>query len=122
MPSTNGPDKSLVPIRLREVIGKSTASEFIYNIGGGISKQSISSYLSGKRSPKTEFIKAVSDAYGVQIAWLLGYDVPKYANPDDARPDEDIVLLSRAAKKMSPENRKKLIDMARLMFDDAFDD
>lgn len=114
------PDKTLIPIRLREVIGDKTHAEFIRIIGGGISKQSVSSYLSGTRSPKTEFLKAVSDAYGVQIAWLLGYDVPKYADPNDARPDEDIVILSRAAKKMTPEERKKLLDMARLMFNDAF--
>lgn len=116
------PDKSLIPIRLKEVIGKSTHADFIRTIGGGISKQSVSSYINGTRSPKTEFLKAVSDAYGVQIAWLLGYDVPKYADPNDARPDEDIVILSRAAKKMTPEERKKLLDMARLMFNEAFDD
>lgn len=103
-------------------MGKDTAADFIRKIGGGISKQSVSAYLTGKRSPKTEFIKAVSDAYGVQIPWLMGYDVPKYADPNDARPDEDIVILSRAAKKMTPENRKKLIEMARVMFDEAFDD
>lgn len=115
-------NRDLIPIRLREVIGKQTASEFIRSIGGGISKQSISSYLSGSRSPKTDFLKAVSDAYGVQIAWLMGFDVPKYEDPNAENPDEDIVILSRAAKKMSPENRKKLIDMARVMFEEAFDD
>lgn len=116
------PEKDLIPIRLREVVGKTKQADFIRSIGGGISKQSLSSYLSGVRSPKTEFLKSVSDAYGVQIAWLMGYDVPKYANPDDERPDEDIVILSRAAKKMSPEDRKKLIEMARVMFDEAFHD
>lgn len=116
------PNRDLIPIRLREVMGTDTAADFIRKIGGGISKQSVSAYLTGKRSPKTEFIKSVSDAYGVQIPWLMGYDVPKYADPNDARPDEDIVILSRAAKKMTPENRKKLIEMARVIFDEAFDD
>ena len=84
---------------------------------------SVSAYLNGKRSPKVEFIKKVSLKYGVNIAWLLGYpDAPKYLDPSGESVDEDIVILSRAAKKMTPENRKKLIDMARVMFGEAFDD
>ena len=115
-------NRDLIPIRLREVIGKQTAAEFIRSIGGGISKQSISSYLSGTRSPKTDFLKAVSEAYGVQVAWLMGFDVPKYEDPNAENPDEDIVILSRAAKRMSPEDRQKLIEMAKVVFKDAFKD
>lgn len=33
---------------------------------------------------------------------------------------EEIVILNRAAKKMTPENRKKLLDMARIMFQEEF--
>lgn len=113
-------NRDLIPIRLREVMGKQTAAEFIRSIGGGISKQSISSYLSGTRSPKTDFLRAVSEAYGVQIAWLMGFDVPKYEDPSAENPDEDIVILSRGAKKLSPEDRQKLINMARAVFGDAF--
>ena len=39
-----------------------------------------------------------------------------------AKADEDIVILSRAAKKMSPEDRQKLIEMAKVVFKDAFRD
>ena len=115
-------DRGLIPIRLREVMGKQTAAEFINSIGGGISKQSISSYINGTRSPKTAFLHAVSEAYGVQIAWLMGFDVPKYPDPNAENPDEDIVILSRAAKKMSPADRKKLIDTAHVLFSYAFDE
>lgn len=66
------------PQRLKELIGDKSLSEFAREVGG-ISKQSISAYLKGERIPKTPFIEAVASAYGVQIPWLMGFDVPKYA-------------------------------------------
>lgn len=36
--------------------------------------------------------------------------------------DENLIILNRNAKKLSPENRKKLLDMARLMFKEEFKD
>ena len=36
--------------------------------------------------------------------------------------DENLIILNRNAKKLSPENRKKLLDMARLMFKEEFND
>lgn len=67
---------------------------------------------------RRETLLALSEALNVRPSYLM------CADEDDkpADPDEDIIILSRAAKKMSPENRKKLIEMARVMFDDAFDD
>ena len=35
---------------------------------------------------------------------------------------EDVLLISRAARKMTPENRKKLIEMAKIMFSEDFND
>ena len=36
--------------------------------------------------------------------------------------DENLIILNRNAKKLSPENKKKLLDMARLMFKEEFED
>lgn len=36
--------------------------------------------------------------------------------------DENLVILNKNVKKISPENRQKLLDMARLMFKEEFDD
>lgn len=35
---------------------------------------------------------------------------------------EDLVILNRNAKKLSPENRKKLLDIAKVMFKEEFND
>lgn len=58
---------------------------------------------------------------------VLQYEAFKKARDKDAMAenaelDDDVLLISRAAKKMTPENRKKLIDMAKIMFAEDFDD
>lgn len=42
----------------------------------GIPKSAISMYLSGKRSPRQDRISDIAEAYGVDEAWIMGYDVP----------------------------------------------
>lgn len=115
-------NKELMRERLKELFdGKSTGD--VAREIGGITQQSVSYYLLGTRSPKVEFLTRVAKHYGVNIQWLIGIpDAPKYPDFPDVQPDEDIVILSRAAKKMTPEERKKLLEMARLMFNEAFDD
>ena len=40
--------------------------------------------------------------------------------PDDE--DESLIILNRNARKMTTEQRKKLIEMAKVMFKEEFDD
>lgn len=57
---------------------------------------------------------------------VIRYEAFKKARDEDAMQEnaeeDDILLISRAARKMSPENRKKLIEMAKIMFAEDFDD
>lgn len=47
-------------------------------------------------------------------------------NPEDMawadRQDETTVVLNRGIARMTSENRQKLLDMARIMFKEDFDD
>lgn len=40
-----------------------------------IPKSSLSMYLKGTRSPKQDTIFALSEAFNVEPAWLIGYDI-----------------------------------------------
>ena len=40
----------------------------------------------------------------------------------DGEEDDDFIILNRAAKKMTPEKRKKLLEMAKLMFAEDFEE
>ena len=39
---------------------------------------------------------------------------------DDQAEDDTLMILNRAAKKMTPEQREKLLNMAKLMFEEDF--
>ena len=74
---------SLVPVttfseRLKEALGDCSATEFAKKIG--VSKQTISAYLTGVRKPKRPSLKVIAEALGVNEAWLLGYNTPKSRN------------------------------------------
>ena len=42
----------------------------------GLDKSTISYYLSGKREPAQDNIFIIAQAFNVDPAWLMGYDVP----------------------------------------------
>ena len=52
----------------------------------GLPKSAISMYVSGNRQPRQDKLTIIADAYGVDEAWLMGYDVPmfKTENEEDA--------------------------------------
>ena len=68
---------STLPARLTERMDELeiTATELAAQVG--ISKQAISSYCTGVRSPKKPTVESLSRALKVNPLWLLGYDVSK---------------------------------------------
>ena len=50
----------------------------------GVSRQTISAWRNGSRSPHTPAIETVARKLGVSVAWLSGCDVPMY---DETRED-----------------------------------
>ena len=42
----------------------------------GIDKSAISMYVNGQRVPRQDKISMICDAYNLDPAWLMGYDVP----------------------------------------------
>ncbi len=63
--------------RLRIVIEERgmTSTQFANKLG--YSKQSISAYLNGTRSPKRPVIITIAQLLNINYLWLCGYDVPK---------------------------------------------
>ena len=73
-----------------------------------------------KASPNTDKLAKVADYFHVSVDYLLGREesVNSDVNND---PDENYAILSRNAKKLSPEKREQLLDMAKIMFREEFD-
>lgn len=50
----------------------------------GIQKSALSNYLNGDREPRQDQISLIVDPFGVNPAWLMGYDVPMEMQPHDS--------------------------------------
>lgn len=71
-------------------------------------------------TPSGDKLAKVADFFHVSVDYLLGRDT-NHEN-DSNVPDENFTILSRNAKKLSPEKRKQLLDMAKVMFEEEFKD
>ncbi|MBR4249931.1 MAG: helix-turn-helix transcriptional regulator [Verrucomicrobia bacterium] len=76
----------------------------------GVSKQTISAWRSGTRSPKRPTIESLARYFNVNTAWLMGLDVDRSADPDEElfelreqlRRDPEIRELFGLAKNATP--------------------
>lgn len=64
-----------------------TASDIVRKTG--INKSTLSNYINGKRTAVQDQLSLIADPYGIDPAWLMGYDVPMKApvSIDDYSPD-----------------------------------
>lgn len=74
-----------------------------------------------KASPNSEKLTKVADYFHVSVDYLLGREDYISSNASDD-PDENYTILSRNAKKLPPDKRKRLLDMAKIMFQEEFSD
>lgn len=49
----------------------------------GIPKSALSMYVSGQRQPRQDKLTIIADAYNLEEAWLMGYDVPMFKGLND---------------------------------------
>ena len=85
----------------------------------GMNKSSLSNYISGRRTPTQEQISVIADPYGINPAWLMGYDVDISTLPktsDRKKREEmlrqlyDAVEYKTVMDALSPEERKEISD------------
>lgn len=86
----------------------------------GIPKSALSCYISGRRDPRQDQISRIVDPYGINPAWLMGYDVPMYNSSVDIekKPNHEQVtimyLLSLLNKEGSEEAFKRIEELTQL--------
>lgn len=61
----------------------------------GIPKVTISYYLSGKTTPRSDKLYQIAQVLDVSEAWLLGYDVPMARTDDQKKNDQLAKLIVR---------------------------
>lgn len=92
-----------------------------------VSKQTISAWKCGTRSPKEPTIISIAQYFHVNVEWLMGFDVEKYGplmeqKQSQATGTENarISLVARGMSDMTEEQQKRFCDMARAAFPDIF--
>lgn len=91
-----------------------------------ISRQTYNNYELGKREADYETLLKLAEFFDTTVDSLLSdRDISNFSNeinidPDDT--DQDLIILNRNAKKLSADKRKKLLEMARVMFKEEFDE
>lgn len=70
-------------------------------------------------TPSGDKLAKVADYFNISVDYLLGRE-PQQFLPANDDPDENYTILSRNAKKLSPDQREKLLNMAKLMFQEEF--
>lgn len=94
----------------------------------GVSAQAVSKWELGKSEPDRDCILKMCTLFNISADELLGrepvvsqesWDVEAaFSDPQD----ENIRIMARGMGRMSPENRQKLLDVARTLFAEDFDD
>ena len=100
----------LVSLRKREELSQQELADEL-----GVARSCIGMYETAKREPDLNSLKAIADFFDVSTDYLLGREQPN----KDYESDE-LVILSRNVKKLSPEERKQLLEMAKIMFKEEF--
>lgn len=80
-----------------------------------LEKSVFSAWKSGKSKSYMKHLPKIAEFLGTSVDYLINDLVEEI-------PDDDLILLNRAAKSMTPENRKKLLNIARMFFEEDFDD
>ncbi len=83
----------------------------------GITKSLFTQWKQGLQQPSQKNLAMLADYFHVSVDFLLG----KEQAADDVLTDEpQITILSRAAKNMTKEQKDKLVEMAKLLYPEAF--
>ncbi|QQE75685.1 helix-turn-helix transcriptional regulator [Brevibacillus composti] len=92
----------------------------------GMNRTNVSNYESGRTVPPGNIIKELADLLKTNADYLLGRsetsDSLSIYDTDSEDLDDDIRTIQRAAKKMSHKDRKRMMEIIKLTFEDAFDD
>lgn len=110
--------EKLKELRAKQGLTQATFAK-IFNISSG----TIAMWETGKRTPDIEMLNRIAEYFGVTLDYLVGNEIKQNNFESENYIEQDeLVILNRNAKKLTPEKRKQLLDMARLMFKEEFDD
>lgn len=77
-------------------------------------KSDLSQYLSGKSEPNQDKLYILSEALKVNVAWLMGYDVPinitDFSNSTSSNLSDEEYLIIKNYRKLNDEGKERLLN------------
>ena len=111
--------------RFNELLARQSATDAELAEALGVSKQTISAWKTGVRSPKKPTIRTIADHFGVGVPWLMGItDDDVDATREDLRDDPDRMALLKLARYGTAQDVRQvaaLIDALRATNPDFYD-
>lgn len=96
--------------RIAELIESTGKTQTAVARDFGVSKQTISAWITGQNSPRIPIVYALSYYFNVSIEWLMGFDVPMYGHQDALSPEERrLVSAFRAADDRAREDAMRTL-------------
>lgn len=97
--------------RIREMLDYFNCTQADIVKRTNLNKSIVSRYLSGAALPRTETLNTIAKAFFVNPLWLMGYNVSMHVVET---PNAD--RLNDLNKKLTEEQRGKVIEMIEIMF------
>lgn len=80
----------------------------------GTHKQNISRYETSKRDPQLDTAAVIAKVLGVSLEYL-------YYGKEKNDPFPQVIMIGRAAEKMTEEQREKMLQLLRIAFPEEFE-
>lgn len=77
----------------------------------GVSKQAVSMWKSGERSPKKSMLIKISQMFNVSIEWLMGFDVERNYSGRKAVIIPDLETFNKILLHMAPLDYEVFMDI-----------
>ena len=97
--------------RLNELFDSDARNDTAIAKSLNVSKQTISAWRNGSRSPKKSMVIKISEVFHVSIEWLLGFDVDRNPRPAGSIYIPDSDLFRRIVMHMSPLDYEVMMDI-----------
>ena len=111
--------------RIAELLNYLQISQTEFCNKTGIQKSALSNYLNGDREPRQPQLAKIADAFGVDPAWLMGYEVPMFrilnTKPNFTDAEIQIIRDFRDADEVTQQSILRLLEYARKMQGDQND-
>lgn len=105
--------------RLNELFDEDPRNDTAIAADLGVSKQAVSSWRNGSRSPKKTMLLHIAEVYHVSIDWLMGHDVDKYETSSSPIFIPDSQTFSILMNYILPEDRAILMEILERAFKKA---